>query len=107
MLPEQKAGTPGGGCLRVGTRVRMENRVVGLTGFWPGTPMGAPGSLGPRGGPGKAAFCCRHFEDFSLAPRKSRYRLARANPSPPSMVGYPGSCGERFKAMALHRVGVV
>ena len=54
---------------------------------------GATGSLGPRGGPGKAAFCCQHLEDFSLVPRKSRYRLARANP-PPSTVGYPGSCAE-------------
>ena len=42
-----------GGCLRVGTRVRMESRVVGAAGFRVGATAGAQGSPGPRGEPGK------------------------------------------------------
>ena len=62
--------TPGG-CLRVGTRARMEGRVVGVAGFWPGTPVEAPGSPGPRGEPAKTAFWRPHLEDFTLVPRGS------------------------------------
>ena len=84
--PEKRGGVPGvrppcsrgclcrlrRGCLRVGTRVRMESRVVGSAGFLPGTPAGAQGSPGARGEPGNMAllpsalrtfFCIRTQKD--------------------------------------------
>ena len=83
------------GCLSVGTRVRMESRVVGVAGFGPGTPVGAQGSLGPRGEPGKTNVFCPHLEDCTLMPRPEV--TLEAGPSqalPPSPVGYTGSGGE-------------
>ena len=64
---------------------------MGLAGFGPGTPVGAQGSLGPRGEPGKTAFFTVHLEYFTLIARKPRQTLAHGNPSPSSLVGYPVS----------------
>ena len=79
----------------MGTRVRMESRVVGTAGFWPGTPVGAQGSPGPRGEPGNTALflsalrnVCVHTQEITLKNAPCRPR------QPPSPVGHPGSGGE-------------
>ena len=79
----------GGGCLSVGPRVRMESRVPGAAGFWPGTPVGAQGSPGPRGEPGKSDVFAVHFEDFTAVPRKVRARGWPA-PTPRPLRGLHG-----------------
>ena len=77
----------GGGCLSVGARVRMESRVLGAAGFWPGTPVGAQGSPGPPGEPGKRDVFAVHFEDFwAVILRRARGWPAPAGPSPPPRV---------------------
>ena len=87
--------TPGGGCLSVGPRVRMESRVVAVAGFGPGIPVGAQGSLGARGEPGKRAFSLSTLRRFyTRAPEVTLEAGPRPAPPPPSSVGYTGSGGE-------------
>ena len=87
-----------GGCLSVGARVRMESRVRGAAGFWPGTPVGAQGSPGPPGEPGKRDVFAVHFEDFrwvifgglEAGPRRPAPRPLRGFHGFGRRAGFPG-----------------
>ena len=74
----------------MGTRVRLESRVVSLTGLWAGTPAGRQGSPGPRGEPGKTAhagffFSAAHaLKMFYLYPG---IHLLLPSPQPPTTLG--------------------
>ena len=85
---------PPEGCLSVGTRVRMESRVVGVAGFGPATPVGAQGSLGRRGEPGKTGFLLSTLRRLCTHAPKVTLKAGPCQPLPTPTVGYTGSGGE-------------
>ena len=79
----------------MGARVRMESRVVGSAGFWPGTPAGARGSPGPRGEPGNTALLPSALRTFRIHSQEVALEADPCQPRhPPSPSGQPGSDGE-------------
>ena len=82
-----------GGCLRVGTRVRMENRVVGSAGFRPGTKVGGHRLPGPPWRARQSGFLLSTLGRFFTRTPEVTLPAGPCQP-PPSTVGYPGSCAE-------------
>ena len=78
----------------MGTRVRMESQVVGVAGFGPGTPVGARGSLGPRGEPGKTTLSLSTLRRFYTHAPEFKFEAGPRQALPPSPVGYEGSGGQ-------------